>query len=110
MFLLSPTFSLNPFPHEVPARKTMHDLMWQLAVWGEGGGGFDRTFFDVRVFNPHAPSSQIAASYRRHEGEKRNKYEQRIREIEHATFAPFVLSSSGGMGPCAMTIPKRLQC
>ena len=68
---------------------------------------FDRTFFNVRVFNPHAPSnqsSQIAASYRRHE--KRNKYEQHIRETEHATFAPFVLSSSGGMGPCAMTVKE----
>ena len=103
----------------------MHDLMWQLAVlggfwgWGVGVGGgggvgwgrFDRTFFDVRVFNPHTPSkqsSQIAASYRRHVREKRNKYEQRIRETEHATFAPFVLSSSGGMGPCAMTVLKRL--
>ena len=88
---------LQPLTGEVPARKTMHDLMWQLAVFG----------------GAHAPSnqsSQIAASYRRHEREKRNKYEQRIRETEHATFTPFVLSSSGGIGPCAITVLKITSC
>ena len=41
---------------------------------------------------------------------KKNKvraYEQRIREIEHASFTPIVLST-GGMGPCATTFYKRL--
>ena len=28
--------------------------------------------------------------------------------IIYSTFAPFVLSSSGGMGPCAVTVSKRL--
>ena len=48
------------------------------------GGRFERAFFDVRVFNPHAPSnrtSQIASSYRRHEQEKRRVYERRVREL-----------------------------
>ena len=75
------------------------------------GGRFERAFFDVRVFNPYAPSNrtpQIASSYRRHECEKRRVYEQRVREIEHASFAPFEMSSTGGIGPCATVILKRL--
>ena len=82
-----------------------------VAASGFWGGRFERAFFDVRVFNPHAPSnrsSQIASCYRRHEQEKRLKYEQRIREIEHASFAPFVMSCTGGTGPCATVILKRL--
>ena len=60
------------------------------------------TFFDVRVFNLHAPSncsSSSDTSYRRHKWKKRRSYEQRILEVEHGTFTPRVLSSSGGWGP-----------
>ena len=62
------------------------------------------TFFDVRVFNANAPSnctSSTEACYRRHEQEKRHAYEKRIIEVEHRTFTPLVLSSSGGCGPSA---------
>ena len=82
-----------------------------VAASGFWGGRFERAFFDVRVFNPHAPSNQtnrIASSYKRHEREKRAKYDQRVREVEHATFAPFVLSVTGGIGPCASVVTKRL--
>ena len=40
-------------------------------VWG---GRFQKTYFDVRVFNPHAPSNKNqtpSACYRKHEREKR---------------------------------------
>ena len=40
--------------------------------------------------------------------EKRRQYDQRVREIEHATFTPLVLSTSGGMGRAATTFYKRL--
>ena len=82
-----------------------------VAADGFWGGRFERAFFDVRVFNPHAPSnqpSQIASSYGRHENEKRRVYEQRLREIEHASFTPFVLSCTGGIGPSATITLKRL--
>ena len=76
--------------------------------WGER---FERAYIDVRVFNPHAPSnlsSQISSTYRRHEREKRLKYDQRVREVEHASFVPFVLSCTGGIGPSANVFLKRL--
>ena len=55
-------------------------------------------YFDVRVFNSYASSnskSSTKACYRRHEKEKRREYERRILEVEHGTFTPLVMSTSG---------------
>ena len=64
-------------------------------------------FFDVNVLNAHAPSSctLTASCYRRHELEKRRKYERRVINVEHGTF---VMSSSGGKGPSATVTIKKL--
>ena len=56
---------------------------------------------DVRVFNPSAQSnrhSPLSSVYRKHEQEKKRHYDQRVREVERATFTPLVLSTTGGMG------------
>ena len=77
-------------------------------VWGT----FERNFFDVRVFNPHAPSNgytNLQSVYRKHEQIKKHAYEhQRIREVEHATFSPLVFSATGGLAREASTFYKRL--
>ncbi len=39
---------------------------------------------------------------------KKRAYEQRIREVEHSSFTPLVLSLTGGMGPAATVCFKRL--
>ena len=72
-----------------------------VAVHGFWGGRFEKAFLDVRVFNPSARSNRQAslqAVYRRHEQEKKRQYEQRVREVEHGTFTPLVLSSTGRNG------------
>ena len=82
-----------------------------IAANGLWGGRHERTFFDVRIFNPHAPSNRHntpAACYRSHERVKKRAYEQRIRDIEHSSFVPLVLSSTGGLGPAAASTYKRL--
>ena len=69
------------------------------------------TFFDVRVFNPLAPSdcrSSLTSTYRHHETQKRRCYEQRVREIEHGSFTPLVFSATGGIAPGATIMYKRL--
>ena len=43
--------------------------------------------------------------YRKHE---LDKYEERVREIEHGSFSPLVFSTAGGMGPIATTVYKRI--
>ena len=75
-----------------------------LPCMGFGGGRFEKAFVDVRVFNPCAQSnrrSPLASMYRRHEQEKKRQYEERVREVERATFTPLVMSTTGGMGRAA---------
>ena len=78
---------------------------------GFWGDTFERAFFDVRVFNPFAPSNRlprISSVYCKHENLKKRHYEQRIREIEHSTFTPLIFSLTGGLGPAATIFYKRL--
>ena len=62
------------------------------------------TYIDVRCFNRSADSyvrlslDQCLASQER---TKRNQYAERIDVVEHADFSPFVVSSSGAVGPAA---------
>ena len=82
-----------------------------VAANGFWGGRHEQTFVDVRVFNPHAPSNRntsIQKCFRKHEMEKKRAYEQRILEVEHATFTPLVFSASGGFGKEATPFYKRL--
>ena len=82
-----------------------------IAVNGFWGGRYERTFMDVRVFDPHAPSNNntnISNCYRKHENEKKRAYEQRIRDVEHASFTPLVFSATGGMAKQSTTFYKRL--
>ena len=82
-----------------------------IAANGFWGGRYERTYLDVRVFNPHAPSNNktsISSCYRKHENEKKRAYEQRIRDVEHSSLTPLVLSATGGMARQATTFYKRL--
>ena len=82
-----------------------------IAVYVFWGGRFEKAFLDVRVFNPSAQSNwcgPLASVYRRHKQEKKRQYEQRVWEVEHATFTPLVMSSTGGTGRAATTFYERL--
>ena len=65
-------------------------------VWTRGS----KAFFDVRVFNPLAPSYRnqtLAAAHKSNENEKKRKYRERIQNVEHGSFTPLVFTSFGGM-------------
>ena len=79
-----------------------------IAANGFWGGRLECTYFDVRVFNPHAASNRNTNSYRKHKLEKKRQYEQCVREVEHASFTPLVLSATGGMANQATVFYKRL--
>ena len=71
-----------------------------IAANGLWGGRYERNFVDVRVFNPDAHTNKhtpIQSAYRTHEKMKKRAYQQRVLEIEHASFTPVVLSATGGM-------------
>ena len=58
-------------------------------------------FFDVRVFIPTAKryvNQELRKSYEVNEKEKKRQYNERILQVEHGTFTPLVMSTTGGMG------------
>jgi len=75
------------------------------------GSGWRLAYFDVRVFNPFASthaSFPLTQCYRRAELDKRRKYDERVRELERGTFSLLIFSCSGGMGPAATVVFKRI--
>ena len=82
---------------------------WFEWVYECRGGRFERSYFDVRIFNPSAPSNQpLHSAYRRHDKEKRRECQQRIHEVENASFTPLIFTTTGGMGDAATQFYKRL--
>ena len=71
----------------------------------------DRAFTDIRVLHPQAQSNantSLFQMYRRHENEKKSKYNDRVLQVEKATFTPLVFSTTGGMGNEAARFLKHL--
>ena len=65
---------------------------------GFWGTSREKSYFDVRVFNPYAISnrqSSLSSTYRSHEKEKKRLYLQRIRDVEHSSFSPLLLVEWG---------------
>ena len=50
----------------------------------------------------------LTQCYRHLEQDKEHAYEARVREVELGCFTPLVFSTSGGLGPAAKTVYKRL--
>ena len=76
--------------------------------WGPRG---ERTYIDVRVFNPFALTnmkSSLVAVYRSQEREKRRSYCQKEAEVELVSFTPLVFSSTAGTAKEASIFYKRL--
>eukprot|EP00794_Sanderia_malayensis_P013173 gene13173-biopygen10500 len=58
-------------------------------------------FFDVRVFNPFAPSyrnQKLENTFAANEREKKRAYSQRVLQVEHGSFTPLVFAHYGGSG------------
>ena len=103
--------SINGESFNGATTNTQDGARLDIAMNGFWGGSHERTFCDVRVFNPHAPSNRgtnIASTYRKHEKLKKDAYEQRVLQVEHASFTPLVFSATGGLGNMANTFYKRL--
>ena len=72
---------------------------------------YERTFFDVRILHPNAPSYQsstLSSLYARHEKEKMRSYNSRILTVEKGSFTPLVYTTFGGWAPQAVRYHKRL--
>ena len=59
-----------------------------------------RAYFDIRIFDPMAPSHRnqsLQSVHEKNENEKMRNYGDRIRKVEHGSFTPLVFTTSGGM-------------
>ena len=103
---------LQPLSGETLQYKTANrddNTRLDIAANGFWGGRFERSYFDVRIFNPSAPSNQpLHSAYRRHDKEKRREYQQRVHEVENASFTPLNFTTTGGMGDAATQFYKSL--
>jgi len=70
----------------------------------------EKTFFVIRITHPTSQSysgKSLAEVYQQHEKEK-DKYNQRLIEIEKSSFKPLVFTTTGGMAPECNRVNKRL--
>ena len=70
--------------------------------------GLRKHFLMLGSSTPVLNQSSLQATYKKHEQLKRRHYDQRVREIEHGTFTPLVLSTTAGMGKTTTTSYKDL--
>ena len=78
-----------------------------IGVWG----GYEKTFLDVVITHPNCPSyAEMPAEqlYRSLENKKKAKYNERILQVEKASFVPIVGSTFGGWGDEATKYHKRI--
>ena len=71
----------------------------------------ERTFFDVRIAHPHAPSytnKSVKQVLQAAEHEKMRKYNERILNVERASFVPLVFSTNGAMGDQCAKLNKQV--
>ena len=70
-----------------------------------------RALFNIRVFDPVAPShahQSLDAAHSKQENEKHRQYEDRILHVEHASFTPLLFTIAGGMSKCTKNFFSRL--
>ena len=75
--------------------------------WNRG----QKSFFDLRVFNPLALSYSrlsLDASHAMNERDKIRKYSERIINVEQGTFTPLVFTSAEGMARQSEIFYKRM--
>ena len=107
MSVLSPIYSPLLVNTSLASVNIEDDARLDVAAKGFWGSHHQRAFFDVKVFNLHAPSyrgSNLSSTCHKLEREKQQKYEQHICEVEMGCFTPLVFSTFGGMS----TSSKRL--
>ena len=76
-------------------------------VWGVQ----EETFFDIRVTHPNDESNlskSLEAIYETNENQKKRHYNDRVLNVEKASFTPLVFSTTGGMGKECKALNKRL--
>ena len=103
---------LIPLDNEVLRRSTAREDKAKPDISARGvWGRMERVFFDIRVTHPNTQTNRNKTPqqiYIGQEKEKKRKYNDRIINVEKATFVPLIFSTTGGMGPECQKFNKRL--
>ena len=67
----------------------------------------DGEAFELKRTSKMMPGG-ASGSYAEHEGRKNREYKERILKVERADFTPLVFSLTGGMGPQAQAVVRRV--
>ena len=104
--------TLLPIEGEGPQIKGNQADKARLDVAGVGvWGAYEKTFLDIRITHPNCPThvnKPIKDVYVHHEQEKKRKYNERVLQIEKASFTPIVGTTFGGWGKEAERHHKRI--
>lgn len=76
-------------------------------VWSR----YEKTFFDIQVSHPTANShmqKSLSSLHAENERLKKNKYLDRVRNVERASFTPLIFNTTGGMAPECSRTNRRL--
>ena len=68
-------------------------------------------YFDIRVTNASAASqinAPLQSILKKHENEKKRKYNERVMQVDSGSFTPLVFSTVGSMGPETVAYHKAL--
>ena len=89
---------------------TDEDAQLDVKANGLWGSRFNRTFFDVKVFKPHAKTSRrlLKDAYKNHNSQKHSKYQERVLQIEQDSFSPLFFGCTGRAAPAATRTMQRL--
>ena len=99
--------ALIPIPNDKQTQDQARCDISAQGVWSP----CEKTFFDVRVCHPNAASymtKSFDALYLEKEKEKKSKYNDRVINIEKASFTPLVFLTTGGQSKECDRLNKRL--
>ena len=104
---------LQPLDNETFTNSTCTEVEARLDISAKGiwGSRIERSFYDVKIFNPYAPTNRIKDtknSYLLHENLKRLKYQDRILDIEDGSFSPLIFATTGGASPITHKVIRRI--
>ena len=92
--------SLLPIVKMVPVLMLLPGIFWvEIGSVRFSMSGFS-TLLRALIFAPRC--------YQLHEREKIRAYDERVREVERACFSPLMFAATGGMGPTATTVFRKL--
>ena len=89
---------------------TDEDARLDVKTNGLWGSRFSRTFFEFKIFNPHAKTSRrlLKDPYKYNKSLKNSQYQQIVPQVEKSSFCPLIFGCTGGAAAAATQTRQRI--